>query len=181
MTTPDTHSNKTQASLALKVFGWIVAAVLSFVATFIILVLLGFATALGAMGLLEVTFGENVVAKYQILFGWTLLALLLSSATRLIVLFRARDRHELRWDEYIGQMFTTAVLSGGLAYGSIAVVVAAFRTLVDDLETIVDADDETLANVVLLAAGPILIAMFATILTLQKKLTEIPEPAPRDQ
>ena len=173
--------DRPKVSLVLKVLAWSVVIALSLVATFIIMVFLGFATVLASWGLWEATFGEDVVAKYWVLFGWTLMVLVLASAIRLIVLFRARNRHMLRWDEYIDHMFTTGVLSGGLAYGAIAVVVAAFGALAVDLETIGDASDETLGGVALLAGAPILIAMLAAFLTLQKKPVEIPETAPRSK
>ena len=158
-----------------------VALSLSAIGTLIVMASLGVSTQLMSWSLLAAAFSDNVIIKYQILLVWTLGAMLLAFVAKIVVLIRSRKEHSLRWTEYWGHGLSSGVVSGGLAYGAVIVVIAAMRGLAIDIKAIGEIDKETLANVTLLAIFPTFIAMMAAVMTAYKHIVEIPKSASPDQ
>ena len=154
---------------------------LSAIGTLIVMASLGVSTQLMSWSLLAAAFGDNVIIKYQVLLAWTLGAMLLAFVVRIVVLIRSRKEHNLRWTEYWGHGLSSGVVSGGLAYGAVIVVIAAMKGLATDIDAIGEIDKETLANVTLIAIFPTFIAMMAAVMTVYKHIVEIPKSSPPDQ
>ena len=163
-----------------SIISWTVALSLSAIGAFIVMVSLGFSAQLLGWSISVATFGENMITKYQILLAWTLGAMALTFFTRLVVLFRCRDEHSLRWTEYFGHGLYSGVLSGALAYGTVAVLIAALKGLEIDINAVGEMDSETLSNVRLIAIFPTFIVMMAAIMTAHKNIVEIPKSTPPD-
>ena len=172
---------RTAMSVGLSLLKWAVVLSLSLAGTLIVMASLGVSAQLLGWSIGVAAFGDDVTVKYQILLAWTLGAMIVAFLSKLIVLIKRRNDHDLRWTEYLGHGLTSSVLSGGLAYGAVAVVIAAMRGLVSDIETIGEADHETVANVALLAILPILLAMMAAVMTAHKNIVDIPKSSPPDQ
>ena len=121
------------------------------------------------------------MVKYQILLTWTLGAMSLAFLVRIIVLIKHRNEHNLRWTEYLGHGLKSGMLSGGLAYGAVVVLIAAMNGLAIDIEAIGETDKETLSNVALMAIFPTLFVMMAAVMTSHKNIIEIPKSTPPDE
>ena len=159
---------------------WIVALLLSAIGTLIVMATLGLSTQVMGWSLVAAANGDDVMLKYQILLAWTLGAAALAFLVRIVVLIKRRNEHSLRWTEYPGYGLTSGVLAGGLAYGAVAVVIAAMKGLGTDIETLDETDQDTLADLTLMAIFPILFAMMAAVLTAHKSIVEIPKSSPPD-
>ena len=160
---------------------WIVALILSAIGTIIVMASLGLSTQLMSWSLVAAAHGDDVLLKYQILLAWTLSAASLAFLARIIVLIKRRKEHDLRWTEYPGHALTSGVLSGGLAYGAVVVLIAAMKGLGADIETLGETDRETLANLTLMAIIPTFFVMMVATLTAHKNIVEIPKSSPPDQ
>ena len=160
---------------------WTVALILSAIGTIIVMASLGLSTQLMSWSLVAAAHGDDVMLKYQILLAWTLGTASLAFLARIIVLIKRRKEHDLRWSEYPGHALTSGVLSGGLAYGAVVVLIAAMKGLGADIETLGETDRETLANLTLTAIFPTFFAMMAASLTAHKNIVEIPKSSPPDQ
>ena len=165
--------------MAKKVI-WVIAFSLSAIGALIVMASLGVSAQLLSWSISVAAFGESVIAKYQILLAWTLGATALAFLTRLVVLYRRRAEHRLRWTEYFGHGLSSGVVSGGLAYGTVAVVIATMKGLATDIEAVGEMDRETLSNVTLMAIFPIFIVMMAAFMTALKNVVEIPKSEPPD-
>lgn len=174
-------NERTAMGVGLSILKWAVVLSLSLAGTLIVMTSLGVSAQLLGWSINVAAFGDNVTVKYQILLAWTLGAMIVAFLSKLIVLIKRRNDHNLRWTEYLGHGLTSGVLSGGLAYGAVAVVIAAMRGLVTDMETIGGTDQETVANVALMAILPILFAMMAAVMTAYKNIVDIPKSSPPDQ
>ena len=160
---------------------WTVALILSAIGTIIVMASLGLSTQLMGWSLVAAAHGDDVMLKYQILLAWTLGAASLAFLARIIVLIKRRKEHDLRWTEYPGHALTSGVLSGGLAYGAVVVLIAAMKGLGADIETLGETDRETLANLTLMAIFPTFFVMMMATLTAHKNIVEIPKSSPPDQ
>ena len=167
--------------LLLKLIHWAVVVALTLVLGYIAVGIVAILTVLAATSLSAASFSENVTTKYWVLFVWTVTALLLASFAKFFVLLRARDQHNLRWCEYIDHTITTGVLSGGLTFGAVTVMIAAFWTVGSDIEAISETDNEARANFALLALFPLFIAVGAVWFTVNRYIAEIPESKPLDK
>ena len=161
-------------------FKWTLALLLSALGTLIVMATLGLSTQVMGWSLLAAAHGDDVMLKYQILLAWTLVATSLAFLVKIGVLTKHRNEHSLRWTEYLEHGLTSGVLAGGLAYGAVAVVIAAIKGLGTDMDTLGETDQETLANLTLIAIFPILIVMMAAVLTAYKSIVEIPKSSPPD-
>ncbi len=171
----------TAMGVGLWILKWAFVLSFSLVGTLIVMTSLGVSAQLLGWSIGVAAFGDNVIVKYQILLGWTLGAMIVAFLAKLIVLIKRRSDHELRWTEYLGHGLTSGVLSGGLAYGAVAVMIAAMRGLATDVETIGETDQETVANLALMAILPVLFAMMAAVMTAHKNIVDIPKSSPPDQ
>ena len=162
-------------------FKWTVALLLSGIGVLIVMATLGLSTQVMGWSLLAAAHGDDVMLKYQILLAWTLGATSLAFLVRIVVLIKRRNEHSLRWTEYPGHGLTSGVLAGGLANGAVAVVIAAMKGLGTDIEALGETDQETLANLTLMAIFPIVFVMMAAVLTAHKSIVEIPKSSPPDQ
>ena len=167
--------------ILLTTLKWTVVLTLSAIGTVIVMASLGLSTQLMGWSLVAAAHGEDVMLKYQILLAWTLGAASLAFLARIIVLIKRRKEHDLRWIEYPGHALTSGVLSGGLSYGAVVVLIAAMKGLGADIETLGETDQETLANLTLMAIIPTFFVMMVAALTAHKNIVEIPKSSPPDQ
>ena len=172
------RDNRRVAGPVLKVIGWAVAMSLALFFTNIIVVII---TVLAAASLLAASFSEDVTTKYWVLLVWTVTALLLAVLAKFIVLRKTRNQHNLRWDEYIHHTIMTGVLSGGLAFGAVGVMIAAFGSIGNDIEAFSETENEARTKLLLLALLPLFIAAGAVWLTIHRYIVDIPKPKPRDK
>ena len=168
-------------SIMVTTLKWVVVLILSGIGTLIVMASLGLSTQLMSWSILAAAYGDNVTVKYQILLAWTLGAMSLAFLVRIIVLIKRRNEHNLRWTEYLGHGLISGVLSGGLAYGAVAVLIAAMKGLAIDIEAIGETDKETLSNVALMAIFPTFFVMMAAVMTAHKNIVEIPKSTPPDE
>lgn len=167
--------------ILLTTLKWTVVLTLSGIGTVIVMALLGLSTQLMGWSLVAAAHGEDVMLKYQILLAWTLGAASLAFLSRMIVLIKRRKEHDLRWSEYPGHALTSGALSGGLSYGAVVVLIAAMKGLGADIETLGETDQETLANLTLMAIIPTFFVMMLAALTAHKNIVETPKSSPPDQ
>ena len=167
--------------VGLSILKWTVVLCLSLAGTLIVMTSLGVSAQLLGWSISVAAFGDNVIVKYQVLLAWTLGAMIVAFLAKLIVLSKHRNDHNLRWTEYLEHGLTSGVLSGGLAYGTVTILIAAMRGLVTDMESIGDTDQEIVANVALTAILPILFAMMAAVMTAHKSIVDIPKSSAPDQ
>ena len=160
---------------------WTLALILSAIGTIIVMASMGLSTQLMSWSLLAAARGDDVMLKYQILLAWTMGAASLAFIARIIVLIKRRKEHDLRWTEYPGHALTSGMLSGGLAYGAVVVLIAAMKGVGADIESLGETDQETLVNLTLMAIFPTLFVMMVATLTAQKNIVEIPRSSPPDQ
>ena len=180
----NSHSDRPRRSplrLVLRLIAWTIAAIITLVVGYIALVIVFAITALALLSLWAASYSEDVTTKYWVLLGWTIAALLVTSLVKFVVLVKKRKQHQLRWDEYIGHTFTTGVLSGGLAFGGVTVLIAALGTIGSDIESIAETDMESRALLALLAIVPLAIGATAVWLTVERYIAEIPESRPPDK
>ena len=165
----------------LTALKWTGVLLLSAIGTFIVMATLGLSTQLMGWSLVAAAHGDDVMLKYQIFVAWTLGAAFLAFLVRIAVLRKCKNEHSLRWTEYPGHGLTSGVLAGGLAYGAVAVVIAAMKGLGIDVETLGEIDQEAMANLTFMAMFPTFFAMMAAALTAHKNIVEIPKSSPPDQ
>ena len=130
---PISWNERTAIGVGLWILKWAVVLSLSFAGTLIVMTSLGVSAQLMGWSIGVADFGDNVTVKYQILLVWTLGATIVAFVAKLIVLIKRRKDHNLRWTEYPGHGLASGVLSRGLAYGAVAVVIAALRGLASDI------------------------------------------------
>ena len=159
---------------------WGVALLFTITGTLIVMAILGVSAQLMNWSIGTAALGDDATAKYQILFGWTSGAQLLGFFAKLWVLMRQRHRHTLRITECLGHAITSGVLFGGLAYGTVSVVVAALNAAVHELQPVVGADRNSVVEVTFLAIIPIGILMASAVITAEKFVSGIPKSSPPD-
>ncbi len=126
--------------------------------------------------LFKAAIGNDVFAKQWILFGWTFASMILAFVIRMIVLVRSMYYHHLRFLAYFKHAGTSAVLAGGLAYGTVNLITAGLNAIMDDAETIDVSGDEVFLKLFWLAMAPIFITMMAATITAHNNITKIPHP-----
>ena len=159
---------------------WGVALLFTITGTLIVMAILGVTVQLMSWSIGIAALGDDAAAKYQILFGWTSGALLLGFFAKLWALIRHRHRHTLRITEYLGHAITSGVLFGGLAYGTVSVVVAALNAAVHELQPVVGPDRNSAVEVTFLAIIPIGILMASAVITAEKFVSGNPKSRPPD-
>ncbi len=159
---------------------WAFAILLAVIATVIVASFLGISLQFMTWSLGWAALSDDATAKYVVLFGWTFGALLLGAVAKTVVLARNRHRHALRLTEYPGHAFTAGMLAGGLAYGTVSVVVAALGNSIRDLKPVVDTNQDDLIQVIYMAVLPIVILMMSAVLTAAKQIESIPRSRPPD-
>ena len=159
---------------------WAIAILLTVIATVIVASFLGISVQLLSWSLGWAALSDDATAKYVVLFGWTFGALILGAVAKTVVLVRHRNRHALRLTEYPGHAVTAGLLAGGLAYGTVSVVVAAFGNSLRELKPVVDANHDDLIQVTFMAVLPIVILMMSAVLAAAKQIEAIPKSRPPD-
>lgn len=159
---------------------WALAIMLAVIATVIVVSFLGISVQFLSWSLGWAALSEDARAKWVVLFGWTFGALILGAVAKTVVLVRNRNRHALRLTEYPGHAFTSGLLAGGLAYGTVSVVVAAFGDSIRELTPVVDANQDHLIQVTFLAVLPIVILKMSAVLTAARQIESIPRSRPPD-
>ena len=157
---------------------WAIAILLTVIATVIVASFLGISVQLLSWSLGWAALSDDATAKYVVLFGWTFGALILGAVAKTVVLVRHRNRHALRLTEYPGHAVTAGLLAGGLAYGTVSVVVAAFGNSLRELKPVVDANHDDLIQVTFMAVLPIVILMMSAVLAAAKQIEAIPKSRP---
>lgn len=157
---------------------WAFAILLAVIATVIVASFLGISFQFLTWSLGWAALSDDATAKYVVLFGWTFGALILGAVAKTVVLVRHRNRHALRLTEYPGHAFTAGMQAGGLAYGTVSVVVAALGNSLRDLKPVVDANQDDLIQVTYMAVLPIVILMMSAVLTAARHIETIPRSRP---
>ena len=153
----------------MNVARWGLALVFACLATFVALMLLGVMAALFGSSMFAATYSDNLVDKYQALFGLTLAAGTIASIARLVILLRNRTKHKLRITEYPEHVASAGVLAGGLTYAALALIIATMRDVVDD-----SVSEEVLRYAVLYALGPMLVTYLAVFIAAADYVEKIP-------
>ena len=106
---------------------------------------------------------------------WTGGAVLGGFAFRSWFLYRHRETHRLRLLEYPGPLLRPSVLTGGIAYGGMAVFVAFFKGLFAEAELAKLSPPVSIPPGILLGIFPLMIATLAGYLTVGGILRSMPE------
>ena len=147
----------------------VVAGGLSLVAALLGLGLLGIASTMW-----QVTTGDLMSAQLA-LFRWTVGAVLVGIAVRSIFLFSHRRTHPLRKLEYPGQLWRAGILTGGIAYSVIAILVAFLKGTKTEIDAGATIPEELIVPVAFIGIVPILIVMLAGYLTVAGVLGKLPQ------
>ena len=82
--------------------------------------------------------------------------------------------HRLRFLVYLKHVGTSAVLAGGLAYGTVKLVISGMNAAMDDVKTIENLGDEDFLKLLWLALAPIFVTMMAAVITARDNIMTIP-------
>ena len=145
-----------------------------FVALLLLGGLLGVALPLLTWSVMEAASGSFASAQIPLSI-WTLGTALAAFVFRLWFLRRQRCTHLLRPLEYLGHLFRPSILTGGIAYGVMAVLTAFMKGLFAEAELAKLSPPVSVAPGILLGFIPLVIAMLAAILTVEGILKSIPE------
>ena len=89
-------NERTAMGVGLSILKWAVVLSLSLAGTLIVMTSLGVSAQLLGWSISVAAFGDNVTVKYQILLAWTLGAMIVAFLSKLIVLIKRRNDHNLR-------------------------------------------------------------------------------------
>ncbi len=170
---------------ALKVSVRIVIfLVIAFLGLILLGLLLGVAVPFFAMSIVDAA-SDSFAAAQIPLSIWTGGAMLLAFLFRLYFLYRHRATHRLRLLEYPGSIFRPTVLTGGIAYGAITVMVTFAKGLLSEAELAkLSQSVPPVHPGVLLGILPLVVAMLAAYLTtlgILKSMPESEEPSKDEQ
>ena len=159
---------------------WATAIMLTVIAMVIVASILGISVQFLSWSLGWAALGDDATAKWVVLFWWTFGALFVGAVAKIVVLVRNRNRHALRLIEYPCHAITAGLVTGGLAYGTVSLVVAAFGDSLGELKPLVDANQDDLIQVAYMAVLPIVILMMSAVLTAARQIESIPRSRPPD-
>ena len=151
-----------------------IVVLFSLIGTILALALSGVLANLLGWTLFEAAKGDDVIAKHWILFGWTFVSIGLASIIRIFVLIRSRNYHRLRFLGYFKHAGISAVLAGGLAYGTVNLIISGMNASMDDVKTLGDLSDEDFLKLLWLALAPIFVTMMAAVITAHNNIMRIP-------
>ena len=152
----------------------LIVALFSLAGTLLALALSGVLANLIGWTLFEAAQGDDVIAKHWILFGWTFVSIALAFGLRIFVLIRSKNYHRLRFLGYFKHAGTSAVLAGGLAYGTVNLIISGMNASMDGFKTIENLSDEDFLKLLWLALAPIFITMMAAVITARNNIMTIP-------
>ena len=122
----------------------------------------------------------DVLAAQKALLIWTLSAFLLALIFRLVFLIIKRGTHNLRPLEYPAQLVRAGFLSGGIAYGSIAVMASFLKGIIDSVEGTDAVETQTAIEAMVIGTLPICITLVAgsiAVMDLVGKMPTSKEPS----
>ena len=122
----------------------------------------------------------DVLAAQKVLFIWTLSAFLLALIFRLVFLIIKRGTHNLRPLEYPAQLVRAGFLSGGIAYGSIAVMASFLKGIIGSIEGTDAVEPQTAAYAMVIGLFPVCITLVAgciAVMDLVGKMPKSKEPS----
>ena len=126
----------------------------------------------------------DVLAAQKALLIWTLSAFLLALIFRLVFLIIKRGTHNLRPLEYPAQLVRAGFLSGGIAYGSIAVMASFLKGIIDSVEGTDAVETQTAIEAMVIGTLPICITLVAgciAVMDLVGKMPKSKEPSSEEK
>ena len=118
----------------------------------------------------------DVLAAQKALLIWTRSAFLLALIFRLVFLIIKRGTHNLRPLEYPAQLVRAGFLSGGIAYGSIAIMASFLKGIIDSVEGTDAVETQTAIEAMVIGALPICITLVAGCIAVMDLVGKCPNP-----
>ena len=116
----------------------------------------------------------DVLAAQKALLIWTLSAFLLALIFRLVFLIIKRGTHNLRPLEYPAQLVRAGFLSGGIAYGSIAVMASFLKGIIASVEGTDAVEPQTAIEAMIIGVLPVCITLVAGCIAVMDLVGKMP-------
>lgn len=167
----------------MNIIKFVIALGVSIVGTALLMALVQILTIPIASNVWTVATGD-VLAAQKVLLIWTALAFLLALVFRFVFLISKRGTHNLRPLEYPAQLVRAGFLSGGIAYGSIAVMASFLKGIIDSVEGTDAVETQIAIEAMVIGTLPICITLVAgciAVMDLVGKMPKSKEPSSEEK